>query len=210
MFTSLLAGSPVTVEPTQHPVEHNLPHPDADLERVRRMALGDEAALRELFAAYGQRLYAYALRLTGDPAAAEDAVQETLVAAWHTAGRFRGEGRVVAWLLGITHHISLKALRRVSQPITEAMENSLESALPRPEEQVQAGERAEWLRRGLAGLSAEQRAVLELVFYQGLSLNEAAVVCGCPLGTVKSRLSYARRHLRGVLSRLEGSDEESL
>jgi RNA polymerase sigma-70 factor (ECF subfamily) len=44
---------------------------------------------------------------------------------------------------------------------------------------------------------------LELIFYQGMSLNEAAEICGCPLGTIKSRLSYARQHLRGILSRTE-------
>jgi RNA polymerase sigma-70 factor (ECF subfamily) len=60
-----------------------------------------------------------------------------------------------------------------------------------------------WVRKGLQDLSTEHRAVLELVFYQGLTLQEVAEVCNCPLGTVKSRLSYARRHLRGVLGRNE-------
>ncbi|MBK8421088.1 MAG: hypothetical protein IPL17_20185 [Anaerolineales bacterium] len=55
----------------------------------------------------------------------------------------------------------------------------------------------------MQSLSPEHRAVLELIFYQGLSLNEAAAVLKCPVGTVKSRLSYARQHLRGVLSRSE-------
>lgn len=209
MLASLQAGKLPPPERTEPVLNHTSAPLDADFERVRRMARGDESALRELFAAYGQRLYAYALRLTGDPAAADDAVQETLVAAWRAAGSFRGEGRVVAWLLGITHHISLKALRRVSQPITEAIENRMDSTLPLPEEQVQSGEQAEWLRRGLEKLSPEQRSVLELVFYQGLSLNEVAAVCGCPEGTVKSRLSAARRQLRGVLSRLEAGGEEN-
>ncbi len=65
----------------------------------------------------------------------------------------------------------------------------------------QASEQARWIRQGLNGLSLEHRAVLELVFYQGLSLAEVAQICDCPLGTVKSRLSYARQYLRSVLSR---------
>jgi RNA polymerase sigma-70 factor (ECF subfamily) len=176
-------------------------HPDRDVELVCNVAGGNEAALHDLYAAYGQRLYAYALRLTNDPATAEDVVQETLVTVWRTAGRYRGEGRVLAWLLGIVHNLALKAVRRSTTLISEEMEATLTAGAPSPEEQAQAGQESDWVRRGLESLSCEQRAVLELVFYQGLSLEETAQVCGCPLGTVKSRLSYARQHLRQVLSR---------
>jgi RNA polymerase sigma-70 factor (ECF subfamily) len=174
-----------------------------DLELVQRIAAGDEAALRGLYMAHGQRLYAYALRLTGDPAQADDVVQDALVAIWRSAGKFRGEGHLLAWLLGIVHHTAIKSLRHRSTPISEQMEASLPTGDPMPEEQVQASEQTEWIRQGLERLSPEHRAALELVFYQGLSLQEAAQVCGCPVGTIKSRLSYARQQLRGMLSRTE-------
>jgi RNA polymerase sigma-70 factor (ECF subfamily) len=192
-FTRLEQVEPVTDLPMTE-LEH-------DVELVRRIAAKEDQALRELYAAYGQRMYAYALRLTNDPAQAEDVVQDALVAAWRSADRFRGEGRVVAWLLGIVHHIALKAIRHESQPISEAMEETLAAPEPLPEERLQTDEQAQWVRQGLQSLSANHRAVLELVFYQGLSLIEVARVCKCPVGTVKSRLSYARQHLRGVLSR---------
>ena len=179
---------------------------ETDLDLVRRIASGDEAALRDLYAAYGQRLYAYALRLACDPALAEDVVQVTLVAVWRSAGRYRGEGRVLAWLLGIVHNLAVKAVRRHSLPLSAELEDTLPAPGAPPEELVQAGERSGWLRQGLEGLSTDHRAVLELVFYQGLSLAEAAQVCGCPTGTIKSRLSYARQYLRGVLTR---KDEEN-
>ncbi len=173
-----------------------------DLDLIRRMASGDENAMRELYATYGQRLYAYALRLTNDPAAAEDVTQETLVVAWRTAGSFRGEGRLIAWLLGIVHHNAMKSLRHISQPLGTLGE-TLPAGNPSLEEQAQAEEMKRWVHKGLQDLSTEHRAVLELVFYQGLTLHEVAEICDCPLGTVKSRLSYARRHLHGVLSRSE-------
>lgn len=181
-------------------VDHGMTAQEHDLDLVRRMASGEENALRELYAAYGQRLYAYALRLTNDPAAAEDVTQETLVTAWRTAGKFRGEGRVIAWLLGIVHHSAMKTLRHPSQPL-EALEETAGGGNASPEDQAQAEETKRWVQQGLASLSTEHRAVLELVFYQDLTLNEVAEVCQCPLGTVKSRLSYARKHLRGVLDR---------
>ena len=179
---------------------------ETDLILIRRIVSGDEAALRDLYAAYGQRLYAYALRLVGDPAQAEDVVQETLVSVWRSAGRYRGEGRLLAWLLGIVHNLALKSIRRQPIPLSAEMEAILPDPGDSPEELVQAGERSRWLQRGLDSLSTEHRAVLELVFYQGLSLAEAAEVCGCPTGTIKSRLSYARQYLRGVLSRKKEED----
>jgi RNA polymerase sigma-70 factor, ECF subfamily len=175
--------------------------PELYLELLQRISAGDESALRELYAAYGQRLYAYALRLTNDPASAEDVVQETLVTVWRAAGKYRGEGRVLAWLLGIVHNLALKCLRQSSIPITDEMETTLSAPGASPEAQAQNNDQARWVQQALQKLSPEHRAVLELVFYQGLSLEEAAQVCNCPLGTVKSRLSYARQHLRGVLSR---------
>lgn len=174
-----------------------------DLDLIRRISQEDEAALRELYGRYGQRMYAYALRLTNLPQKAEDVVQDTLIVVWQSSSRFRGEGRVLAWLLGIVHHTAMKSLRHSHQPITEAMEETIPTSLVSPEERIQVKEEVQLLRRGLESLSADHRAVLELVFYQGLNLKEVADVCDCPVGTVKSRLSYARKHLQGILRRQE-------
>lgn len=175
-----------------------LTDPQPDL--VQRLAAGDENALRELYATYGQRMYAYALRLTSDPACADDVVQDSLVAAWQGAGRFRGESRPIAWLLGIVHHKALNAVRgRPGTALEDA--SDVADAGPGPDEHVAFQEQRRLLRDGLQHLPLEQRTVLDLVFYQGLSLEETAQVCGCPLGTVKSRLSYAKTALRGALQR---------
>ncbi len=175
---------------------------DSDCTLVRRIAAGDEEALRALYAAYGQRLYAYALRITGDPFTAEDALQDTLVAVWRGASRFRAEGRVIAWLLGIVHRKGLNALRGRPHAALDA-EDAPEPAATDPalDEQAAASEQGRLLRAELARLPLEQRTALELVFYQGLTLAEVAEVCGCPVGTVKSRLSYAKARLRGLLNR---------
>lgn len=177
--------------------------PAEDLELIRRMQAGDDNAVRDLYAQYGQRLYVYALRLTNDPATAEDVTQSTLVTAWRTARNFRGEGRLIAWLLGIVHHTAMKALRGSTRYIDEVAEETVSEDQPSPEEQAQVKEERRWVRQGIQSLSPEHRAVLDLIFYQGLSLNEAAQVLNIPVGTVKSRLSYARDHLRGVLARTE-------
>lgn len=177
--------------------------PADDLDLIRRMQAGDDDAVRDLYAQYGQRLYAYALRLTDDPAAAEDVTQTTLVTAWRTARTFRAEGRLIAWLLGIVHHTAMKAFRNSTNYLDDVAEETVREDQPSPEEQAQVKDERRWVRQGIQSLSSEHRAVLELVFYQELSLNEAAQVLNIPIGTVKSRLSYARTHLRGVLARTE-------
>jgi RNA polymerase sigma-70 factor (ECF subfamily) len=182
-------------------LDRNVPAVDSDRDLVRQISAGSEDALRKLYAAYGQRLYAYALRITGDPAAAEEAVQESLVAVWQGAGRFRGESRTIAWLLGIVHHKALNQIRGKPVDSLEAQPLDPPAGDPLPDELAAAQEQRRLVRAGLERLSLEHRLVLELVFYQGLSLNEVAEVSGCPVGTVKSRLNYAKASLRGALSR---------
>jgi RNA polymerase sigma-70 factor (ECF subfamily) len=176
-----------------------------DLDLIHRLKAGDDDAVRDLYTRYGQRLYSYALRLTNDPATAEDVTQNTLIAAWRSAGSFREEGRLIAWLLGIVHHTAMKAIRGASTYSDRPAEESVPDHQPSLEEQAEGREMKGQVRDGLASLSLEHRTVLELVFYQGLSLSEVAEVLDCPVGTVKSRLSYARQHLRGVLTRMEES-----
>lgn len=184
-------------------LEQPMPAADSnrDRELIRQVAAGHEDALRQLYDAYGQRLYAYALRITSDPAAAEEAVQECLVAVWQGARTFRGESRALAWLLGIVHHKALNQLRgRGFEPL-EGGPHEPPSADPLPDALAAVREQRRLVRCGLQALSLEHRLALELVFYQGLSLSEAAGVCHCPVGTIKSRLNHAKASLRGALSR---------
>ncbi len=175
---------------------------EPDIALVRRLAAGDEGALRLLYEVYGRRLLAYALRLTGSRALAEEVLQDSLLAAWQGARSFRGDGRPIAWLLGIVHHQAMNATRRKQLPALELDEALTAPArAPLPEAHTEAMERQQALARGLQQLSPEHRAVLDLVFFQGLTLAEAAQVCNCPLGTIKSRLSYAKAQLAGHLSR---------
>ncbi len=203
MFPVHLAKSPIPW--ATEPAQPSMMQRADDLDLIQRLKAGDDDAMREIYSLYGQRLYAYALRLTNDPAAAEDVTQNTLIAVWRSIGSFRGEGRLIAWLLGILHHTAMKSLREVYAGLDPSTEETVPDHQPSPQEQAEGRERKRWVRDGLASLSLEHRTVLELVFYQGLSLNEVADVLDCPLGTVKSRLSYARQHLRGVLTRMEES-----
>lgn len=173
---------------------------DADL--LDRIESGDEAALQELYLSYGRRLLSYAFRLTGSVDRAEEVVQDTLLAAWRATRSYRGDGSILAWLLGIARYQSLNAIRRKTLPTTsldEIEQADREASLP--DVRLEAREREQAVRSAVEALPAEQREALELVFYQGLSLAETAAVCRCPVGTVKSRLHAAKARLRKALSR---------
>jgi len=175
----------------------------SDIELMDQISRRDENAFHELYAVYGQPMYAYAVRITSDAAQAEDVVQDSLVTVWNTAGTYRGSSRLKTWLLGIVHHTAVKSLRHLSNPITDEMEETVEDGGTRLDDLVQNRDAASRLKSGLEQLSPEHRAVLDLVFFQGLNLKETADVIGCPVGTVKSRLSYARTRLKGLLSGME-------
>jgi RNA polymerase sigma factor (sigma-70 family) len=168
---------------------------DPDLELVRRMARGDEDALGEVYQRYASGLLAYLLGRLDDARLAEEVLQDVMLAAWRNARRFRGECRVRTWLLTITRSRAINAYHRQIKP--RAGERRLEEA--------EAGEGAasreaygdyDELQAALRALPSEQRETLELVFYHGLSLEEAARVLKVAPGTVKSRLHRAKARLR--------------
>jgi len=169
---------------------------DSDVELMRRIASGDEAAMRTLWSTYGQRLYAFAVHLTRNPALADEVVQESLLAAWQGAKRYRGDSALGVWLLGIAYHKGQNALRRRPTESLDEQAERLPAADPEPLHQAEVDDRQRLLRAGLECLSPEHRLALDLVFYHGLSLAEAAQVCGCPVGTIKSRLNHAKSRLR--------------
>lgn len=172
---------------------------------IGRIAAGDRAALAELYAAYERPLLAYLRLLSGDRLLAEELLQDTLLAVWHGAGAFRGQSTVRSWLFGIARRRAHDALRRRTLRLVD--EGELESLLapdPEPEDLALAGETREELAAAIGRLEPHHREVLLLTFVQELSYQEQADALGVPLGTVRSRLSNAKRALRVLLDAREG------
>jgi RNA polymerase sigma-70 factor (ECF subfamily) len=155
----------------------------------------DEAFVRALFEEHGGALLAYATRLTGERASAEDIVQETLLRAWRHAGRLAADSRPLRpWLLTVAHRLALDRHRARRRETSDAALAGLADVdeLDRSLDAWQLGE-------ALAQLSGDHRAVLVETYYRGRSVAEAAAVLGVPPGTVKSRTFYALRALKLVL-----------
>jgi len=156
----------------------------------------DEGFRRELVALI-PHLRAFARTLAGDMASADDLAQEALGKAWAARVSFRPGSNMKAWTFTILRNQFYSERRRAWRQIQldpEAAERTLVAA-DDPETQVVLDE----LRRGLGMLPVEQREALILVGAGGFAYEEAAEICGCAKGTVKSRVSRARRALRAIL-----------
>ena len=171
---------------------------------MKRIARGDRQALSELYACYQRTLFAYLLQLTPDYGLAEELLQDTLVAVWKSARSFEGRSSVLTWLIGIARRQAHNTLRQRSLPTADLAE--LE-CLPAPDLEPEAFALAsvdrDELTQAFRRLAPVHREVLLLVFVQELSYQETATVLEVPVGTVKSRLSNARRALRALLDAKE-------
>jgi RNA polymerase sigma-70 factor (ECF subfamily) len=166
-------------------------------ELVAAAQLGDAEAFAALARLSADRLYAVAVRVTRDRQRAEDALQQALIAAWKELPRLRDPERFEAWTYRLVLRFAIQEAHGSSQPGRELF--ALAEHQPSPGDASADVETRDQLERGFRRLTPEQRAVIVLHFYAGLSLAEIVEVIGVPLGTVGSRLHYAKRALRAAL-----------
>ena len=167
-----------------------------DPKRPERSAAEDDAFKRELVQLI-PHLRAFARTLCGDPASADDLAQDAMMKAWDARNSFQMGTNMKAWTFMILRNQFYSEKRRSwrqTQLDQEAAERTL-VAVDDPEAPVALDE----LRLGLGMLPAEQREALILVGAGGFAYEEAAEICNCAVGTVKSRVSRARRALHAIL-----------
>lgn len=157
---------------------------------------GDPDAFGELVTRHRDVLWAVALRTTGNPADAEDVLQEALIKALRSVERFERRSAVRTWLYRIVVNAALDRLRRDAARPTAPLED-VDPADPVDETQ-QAGDRMDVVA-ALARLAPDQRAAVVLVHIEGMSVAEAAEVLQVREGTVKSRCSRGRAQLAAIL-----------
>ena len=171
-----------------------------DLELIARLASRDQGALRALVGRYQVRVFRFVARLVRNEAIAEEITNEVFLEAWRQADRFAGRSSLATWLLSIAHNRAISELRRRREEgWDDEQAAKLVDEADNPEVATQKADKSAALRRCFDRLSPEHREIIDLGYYQELSIAECAAVLGIPEATVKTRMFYARKKLSELL-----------
>ncbi len=170
-----------------------------DAELIAHVADGDGVAFEELHRRYARSVLGIALRRIGDRGRAEDATQDTFASIWRSASRFDpGKGEATSWLYTVARNAIVDGLRRKREPpVDEAPEMAAPD--PGPDDAAESGWVAWRVHRALETLPEQERSLVELAYWSGMSQSEIADYLGVPLGTVKTRTRSALRRLADEL-----------
>lgn len=190
-------------------MDQPLPHDERDDRALIAAHLaGDDGAFGEVVRRHRDRLWAVALRTTGDPDEAADAVQDALLSAFKNAASYRGDAAVTTWLHRIVVNACLdRARRRKVRPATALPDDLADRPdVADPRDRQDDALVSMEVQQALATLPPDQRAALVLVDVMGHSVDDAARILECPAGTVKSRCFRGRARLLPLLAHLRNPD----
>ncbi len=180
---------------------------ETEFDLVSKAQQGDRSAFGELVRHYHPVVVNVVYRMCGDVQLAEDAAQEAFLRAWLHLASYRPEASLRNWLYRIAVNAALDSLRKDQHTQGDIESLSLADEHPGPEAELYHRERASRVREAILSLSESNRAVLVLREYGRLSYQEIAATLEVPVGTVMSRLNYARNRLRVLLADLEDDND---
>lgn len=172
-----------------------------DASLMRQLVAQDQTALSALYERYGRLVYSFSLRVLQNTTLAEEATQDTFLKVWNHPQSWNPElGKLVSWLLTIARYTAIDRLRRerrVAPALTFSLDDMVFDIGERTEDDEPDWMDGELLRSLMQRLPAEQREVLELAYFQGMTHTELAEALQLPLGTVKTRLRIGLQRLKG-------------
>ena len=170
-----------------------------DVRLIERIGHRDLRAFETLYRAYHPRLTRFLTNMLRRPQLVEEALNDTMMVVWKRPDKFNGTSKVSTWIFAVAYRTALKARSRVRDmvPESEAPEPVDEAT---PEQDLNLRQTRAVLLSAMDGLSAEHRAVLDLTYFHEIGCREIADILGCPVGTVKTRMHHARKHLRARLA----------
>jgi len=172
-----------------------------DIELAARVVEGDEQAFLVLYDRYVGRVYGLTLHILGTPQLAEEATQDTFLKLWSRARQYlAGRGPFLPWLLSIARRVALDRIRLEARRPSLTDSKDPETIWQNLPDSETTTEEARWrsMHFAVQSLHPDQRNVIELAYYQGMSQSEIAEVLSWPLGTVKTRIRSAMESLRKV------------
>jgi RNA polymerase sigma factor (sigma-70 family) len=185
-----------------------------DRALVTRVQEQDGGALEALYRRYGRPCYGLARRILTDDQFAQDVVQEVFLTVWRDAARFDpGRGAFSSWLLSMTHHKAVDAVRREEtlrkrRTTHDVLDETLSEA-PAVDDEVWSLLRRSRVRDALQLLPDQQRTALTLAYFGGYTQREIAGLTDAPLGTVKTRMLAGMRRLRELLDEISDASTDT-
>jgi len=187
-----------------------------DKDLVFQAQKGDMRAFEELVARHRDKIYARAYSMMRNEEEAIDLSQEAWVKAWQRLAQFQGDSSFATWLTRIVINLCLDQIRRQKRQRAESIEamddesggveRQMEPIITNPTERLERGELRKRIDEAMGKLSNEHRTVLVLHEFEEMEYKEIAKVMGCSIGTIMSRLFYARRRLASLLQDLKEKD----
>jgi RNA polymerase sigma-70 factor, ECF subfamily len=184
----------------------------SELDLVKRCQAGETEAFDELVTRYRTRIFAMIYNMVHNEQDAWDLAQDSFVKAWKSIKRFRGRSSFYTWIYRIVMNVTIDWLRKkqvkgagiefddaIQLKEINPASRTLPKADPLPYEQMQRTEVRAKIDNAIAQLSPEHRAVILMKETEGMQYHEIAEALGCSIGTVMSRLFYARKKLQGLL-----------
>ena len=198
MSAAISVRSGLPVAPQLATIQVVVPDPMTDGELIARVGEGDSGAFELLYRRYARPVFALALRRLGDRGRAEDAVQETFASVWRSARSYRQErGPGAPWLYAVARNAIVDRRRALGEPPAEPVDEATKD--PGPPERAESSWTAWRVHRALGELPDNERQLIELAYWGGLSQSEIAQFLDVPLGTVKTRTRSALARLADVL-----------
>lgn len=173
---------------------------------ARIAATKDLRAFEQLYRIYHPRLTRFLSNILRRPQLVEEALNDALMVVWRRPEAYNGTSKVSTWIFAIAYRVALKARSRMDEPVDDPMAEARPSLEAGPEREFSRRQTQEMLATAMGQLSAEHRAVVDLTYFHEAGYREIAEILDCPVGTVKTRMHHARKHLKGILAGRLGAD----
>lgn len=173
---------------------------------IARIVGRDLRAFEQLYRIYHPRLSRFLINILRRPHLVEEALNDTLMVVWKRPEAYNGMSKVSTWIFAIAYRTALKARSRNDEPMEDLEADRRPSLEVGPEQAMGHRQVQQILSTAMGQLSADHRAVVDLTYFHEAGYREIAEILDCPVGTVKTRMHHARRHLRTMLAGQLGAD----
>ena len=186
-------------------VTNNIAHFKRDADLITRISKRDEKALELLYNHYYSRLFRFVARVIRREDLIDEVINDVMYVVWEKAESYNQQCKPSTWIFGIAYNKARQSLRNAGNNAEESLDEMDGDNLLFEDTDcgLKQMEMTNWLDSALDTLSPDQRAVIELTYFQGLHYSEIAVLMNCPENTVKTRMHHARKKLAVILKNNE-------